>query len=58
MVASEKGTGTALENLSRRMANLYGSEGYFSIENLETGGSHVHLEIPVEQEGLNARIDR
>ena len=28
-VTSEKGTGTALENLSRRMANLYGSEGCF-----------------------------
>ncbi|STP99116.1 sensor histidine kinase, lytK [Enterococcus faecalis] len=57
-VTSEKGTGTALENLSRRMANLYGSEGCFLIENLETGGSHVHLEIPMEQEELDARINR
>ena len=28
------------------------------IENLETGGSHVHLEIPMEQEELDARINR
>lgn len=30
----------------------------FLIENLETGGSHVHLEIPMEQEELDARINR
>ena len=39
------------------MANLM-DQKVVLIENLETGGSHVHLEIPMEQEELDARINR
>ncbi|WP_414840830.1 LytS/YhcK type 5TM receptor domain-containing protein [Enterococcus saccharolyticus] len=46
-VKSEKGTGTALENLSRRIENLYGGDGKFQIENRPTGGSHARLAIPI-----------
>jgi len=47
-VKSEKGTGTALENLARRIENLYGGDGKFQIENRPTGGSHVRLAVPIK----------
>ncbi len=46
-VKSEKGTGTALENLARRIENLYGGDGKFQIENRPTGGSHARLAVPI-----------
>ncbi|MGO3732080.1 MAG: LytS/YhcK type 5TM receptor domain-containing protein [Vagococcus sp.] len=46
-VHSDKGTGTALENLSRRMANLFGSKAAFVATNKPTGGACVTLTLPV-----------
>ncbi|MGX7195796.1 LytS/YhcK type 5TM receptor domain-containing protein [Enterococcus olivae] len=48
-VQSEKGTGTALENLARRISNLYSGSGTFQIENRPTGGSHVRLAVPIRE---------
>lgn len=48
-VKSEKGTGTALENLARRIDNLYSGAGSFQIENRPTGGSHVRLTLPITE---------
>jgi Putative regulator of cell autolysis len=57
-VTSEHGTGTALENLSKRIKNLYGQEGKFSIKNLEPSGCQVKLEFPAHKEENYARINR
>lgn len=46
VVESEKGTGTALDNLARRIQTLYGELGQFFIENNAEGGSHVALRLP------------
>ncbi|MCH4171752.1 MAG: sensor histidine kinase [Lactobacillus sp.] len=49
-VASEKGTGTALENLARRLDNLFGAKAQFIAENTDTG-AHFQLRLPlVEQQ--------
>ncbi|HJF18792.1 MAG TPA: sensor histidine kinase [Enterococcus columbae] len=47
VVDSEKGTGTALDNLARRIHTLYGEAGQFFIENNVEGGSHVALTLPL-----------
>lgn len=51
-VESEKGTGTALENLARRIQTLYDNQGNFFIENNPEGGSHVALTIPQLNQSL------
>lgn len=39
-VTSDKGTGTALENLAKRLTNLFGNEGRFNVTNQENGGTN------------------
>lgn len=46
-VTSEKGTGTALENLAKRLSNLFGSEGEFKVTNQPTGGTNFRLVFPI-----------
>lgn len=53
VVDSEKGTGTALENLARRIKTLYDGQGKFLIENNPEGGSHVALTIPLAEKEVN-----
>lgn len=49
VVSSAKGTGTALENLARRMQSLYGVQGQFDIRNQASGGSIVELSLPLHE---------
>lgn len=45
-VGSEKGTGTALENLSRRLQNLFGSKATFKCYNQIEGGANFTISFP------------
>ncbi|MGX7350912.1 sensor protein lytS [Enterococcus canis] len=56
-VSSERGTGTALENLEKRLRNLYGSQAVLKAENRSDGGARFTLSFPVRSE-QDARIDR
>ncbi|KAA9241107.1 MULTISPECIES: sensor histidine kinase [Aerococcus] len=47
-VESKEGTGTALENLARRIENLYGDKGSFQAANRPTGGARFTLTFPLE----------
>ncbi|WEG74303.1 sensor histidine kinase [Vagococcus intermedius] len=46
-VISKKGTGTALENLNRRILNLYGSKGSLIFKNNSSGGATITIKIPL-----------
>lgn len=52
-VVSEKGTGTALENLNRRLHSLYGDAGQLKAENKAAGGAVFTISLPLELEGGN-----
>ncbi|OFI50061.1 histidine kinase [Floricoccus tropicus] len=56
-VDSKSGTGTALQNLYKRISNLYSNDGSFSISNIETGGCQIELNFPAYTEEQNARIN-
>ncbi|AQP54621.1 sensor histidine kinase [Vagococcus penaei] len=45
-VTSAKGTGTALENLAKRLTNLFGTDGQFIVTNQSSGGTKVTLIFP------------
>lgn len=45
-VESEKGTGTALQNIRSRLYGLYGQHAGFQVENRRSGGVRVTLTIP------------
>ncbi|MDT2010843.1 sensor histidine kinase [Carnobacterium divergens] len=49
-IESEKGTGTALENLNKRLVGLFGTAAQLHFIQNETGGTTVLLNIPVEEE--------
>lgn len=49
-VHSEKGTGTALENLSRRMTNLFGNNAQFLVHNISDGGAEFKLVMPLTKQ--------
>lgn len=46
-VESEQGTGTALENLVKRLDSLFGKKGYFKASNLEEGGAEFIVRFPI-----------
>lgn len=46
-ITSIKGTGTALENLNRRLSSLYGETGTLSFKNNSTGGTTVTIDLPL-----------
>lgn len=46
-VVSEQGTGTALENLVKRMESLFGNECYFEATNMANGGAQFILQFPL-----------
>lgn len=50
-VVSAKGTGTALENLNRRLHSLYGETGELKAENKKTGGAIFTITLPLELKG-------
>lgn len=50
-VVSVKGTGTALENLNRRLHSLYGETGELKAENKKTGGAIFTITLPLELKG-------
>ena len=52
-VVSEKGTGTALENLSRRLHSLYGETGELKVETKKNGGAIFTISLPLELKGGN-----
>ncbi|MGY3765454.1 LytS/YhcK type 5TM receptor domain-containing protein [Vagococcus vulneris] len=45
-VSSAKGTGTALENLAKRLENLFGTDSQFIVENRHEGGTVFTLIFP------------
>lgn len=47
-VQSKTGTGTALDNLARRINLLYGSRGSFEAANHKSGGAQFTLKFPLE----------
>lgn len=49
-VLSAKGTGTALENLSRRMTNLFGTNAQFLVNNRPNGGAEFKLVMPLTKQ--------
>ena len=49
-IESEKGTGTALDNLNKRLVGLFGSASQLHFFQNETGGTTVLLTIPIEEE--------
>lgn len=49
-VHSEKGTGTALENLSKRMTNLFGNNAQFLVHNISDGGAEFKLVMPLTKQ--------
>ncbi|RHH69057.1 MULTISPECIES: sensor histidine kinase [Vagococcus] len=56
-VSSKKGTGTALENLSKRMINLFGGQASFDVKNNSGDGATFTLTIPlIEANGVNTLI--
>lgn len=48
VVTSEKGTGSALENLNKRLMSLYGNQAIFEVTSDQSGTSFV-LQIPFNQ---------
>ena len=53
VVVSEKGTGTALENLHRRLVNLYGEQGKLEFKNNTVGGATITITMPLVLEEAN-----
>lgn len=49
VVDSEKGTGTALENLNKRLIGLFGKESQLHFHENSFGGTTVLLMIPIER---------
>ena len=47
-VYSEKGTGTALDNLSKRLHILYGEKGQFKAESIQNVGTRFTLNFPLQ----------
>lgn len=50
VIESEKGTGTALENLNKRLVGLFGLEASLQFSQNKTGGTTVLLKIPLDRE--------
>lgn len=50
VIESEKGTGTALENLNKRLVGLFGLEASLHFIQNKTGGTTVLLKIPLDRE--------
>ncbi|GFK30797.1 sensor histidine kinase [Streptococcus canis] len=48
VVTSEKGTGSALENLNKRLVSLYGNQALFEVRSDKSGTSFL-LRIPLDQ---------
>lgn len=48
-VNSAKGTGTALENLAKRLTNLFGDDSSFNVENNEDNGAMFTLKMPLTE---------
>ena len=53
VVPSEKGTGTALENLAKRLKNLFGEKGTFSASNNTDTGASFIFTMPLTTQHTN-----